>query len=88
MLVLSSDNLFLWWVRSFLADEPPQLSLSGKSLYLLLQVVAVRRIITMITMKTVVLVFGPLTEVSLQLAKKHQGSFVLYLHQDLIDRGI
>ena len=71
MLVLSSGNLFLWWVRSFLIDEPPQLSLSDKSFYLLLQVVIVRCIMTVITVKTAVLIFGPLTEVSLQLTRKN-----------------
>ena len=87
MLVLSSGNLFLWWVRSFLIDEPPQLSLSDKSFYLLLQVVAVRCVMTVIMVKAAVLVSGPFIRVSFQLAGKCQGSFVLDLHQDLVDRA-
>ena len=54
-LVLLSGNLFLWWVHSFLVDEPLQLSLSDKSFYLLLQVVAVSCVMTVITVKTAVL---------------------------------
>ena len=64
------------------------LSLSAKSFYLLLQVIAIRCIMTIITMKMTVLVSRPLPRVSLQLARKHQGSFILYLHQDLINWGI
>ena len=70
-IILPSTNLLLWRVRFFLADEPLQLSLSDKSFYLLLQVVIVRCIMTVITVKTAVLVFGPLTEVSLQLTRKN-----------------
>ena len=87
MLVLPSSNLLLWLVHSLLADEPQQLSLSDKSFYLLLQVIAVTCVMTVITMKVVVLVSGPLIGVSLQLAEKCQGSFFLDLHQDLVDRG-
>ena len=47
-LVLLSRNLLLWWVCSFLADEPLQLSLSDKSFYLLLQVVVVRCVMTVV----------------------------------------
>ena len=43
---------------------------------------------TLITVKTIILVSGPLIGVFLQLARKCQGSFVLDLHQDLIDWGI
>ena len=39
-----------------------------------------------ITVETAVLVSRPFIRVSLQLARKGQGSFVLNLHQDLIDR--
>ena len=87
MLVLSSGNLFLWWVHPFLVDEPLQLPLSDKSFYLLLQVVAIGCVITVVTMKVVILVSGPLIGISLQLVGKCQGSFVFYLHQDLVNRG-
>lgn len=39
-------------------------------------------------METTVLVFGPLTRVSLQLAKEYQGPFILDLHQDLINQDV
>ena len=42
---------------------------------------------TVITVKTAILVSGPLIEISFQLARKFQGSFVLDLHQDLVNRG-
>ena len=51
MLVLSLGNLFLWWVCSFLVDKPLQFSLSDKSFYLLLQVIAVKCVMTVITVK-------------------------------------
>jgi len=40
-----------------------------------------------ITMEAVVLVSKPLIRIPLQLAGKSQGSFVLNLHQNLVDRG-
>jgi len=43
---------------------------------------------TMIMMETAVLVSRPLAGVSLQLARECQGSFVLDLHQDLINWGV
>ena len=79
-LVLPSGNLLLWQVRSFLADEPLQLSLSYKSFYLLPQVVAVRYVMTVITVKVAVLVSRPFIGVSLQLAGKCQGFFVFILY--------
>ena len=42
----------------------------------------------MVTVKTTVFVSGPLARVSLQLARECQGSFILDLHQDLINRGV
>ena len=42
----------------------------------------------MIMVETVVLVSRPLARVPLQLARECQGSFVLDLHQDLINRGV
>ena len=40
-----------------------------------------------IMVETTVLVSGPLTRISFQLAKECQGSFVLDLYQDLVNRG-
>ena len=65
MLVLSLGNLFLWWVCSFLVDKPLQFSLSDKSFYLLLQVIAVKCVMIVITVKAAVLISGPLIGVSL-----------------------
>jgi len=79
-LVLPLWNLFLRWFRSLLADESLQLSLPDESFNLLLQVVTVSCVMTMITVETTVLVFRPLIRISLQLARKGQGSFVLNLH--------
>ena len=42
----------------------------------------------MVTVETTVLVSGPLARVSLQLAREHQGSFILDLHQNLINLGV
>ena len=87
MLVFSSGNLLLWWVCSFLADEPLQLSLSDESFYLLLQVVTVGYVMTVVMVEVAVLVSRPFIRISLQLARKCHGSFILDLHQDLVDRG-
>ena len=65
MLVLRTGNLLLWRVRSFLADEPLQLPLSDESFYLLLQVVEVKCVMVMITIKAAVLVSRLLIGVSL-----------------------
>ena len=43
---------------------------------------------TVVTVETTVLVSIPFTRVSLQLAREHQGSFILDLHQDLINWGV
>ena len=87
MLVFSSGNLLLWWVCSFLADEPLQLSLSDESFYLLHQVVTVGCVMTVVMVEAAVLVSRPFIRISLQLARKCHGSFILDLHQDLVDRG-
>ena len=42
---------------------------------------------TVVTMEVAILVSRPFIRISLQLARKCQGSFVLDLHQDLVDRG-
>ena len=54
---------------------------------MLLKVAAVGFVITVITIKAAILVSRPLIGVSLQLVGKCQGSFVLNLYQDLVDRG-
>ena len=64
-----------------------QLFLFDQSIYLLLQVIAVRCVMTVIIMKVAVLVSKPLIKVSLHLVKKCQGSFVFDLHQDLVNWG-
>ena len=56
------------------------LSLPDKGFNLLLQVVAVNGVMTMITVEAAVLVSRPFIRVSLQVARKGQGSFVLNLH--------
>ena len=80
-------GLFLQRVHFFLADEPLQLSLSDKSFYLLLQVIAVSCVMTVVTVEAAILVFRPLIGISLQLAGKSQSSFIFDLHQNLVDRG-
>ena len=87
MLVLLSGNLFLCRVHFFFANEPLQLSLFNKSFYLLLQVIAVGCVMIVVTVEAVVLVSGSLIRISLQLAGKCQGSFVIDLHQDLVNLG-
>ena len=87
MLIASSGNLLLKWVRSLPVDEPLQLSLPDKSFDLLLLVIAVGRVMIVFMVETAILVSRPLIRISLQLTRKGQGSFVLDLHQDLVDRG-
>ena len=54
---------------------------------MLLQVIAFKRVLTVILMKTTILVSGPLIRISFQLARPHLGCVVLDLHRDLIDWG-
>ena len=75
------------WIRSLLADEPPQLSLPDKGFNFLLQVVAISGVMAVITVEAAVFVSRPFIRISLQLAEKGQSSFVFNLHQDLVDRG-
>ena len=75
-------------LRPFLTDEPLQLPLPDESFYLLVQVIAFERVMIVIAVETIVLVFGPLAGVSLQLPMECQGLFVLNLHQDLINQGV
>ena len=79
--------MLLRWFRSLLADKPLQLPLPDENFNLLLQVVAVSGVVIMIMVEMALLVSRPLIRVSLQLAKKGQGSFILNLHQDLDDQG-
>ena len=68
------------WVHPLLADEPLQLSLSDKGFNLVLQIVTVSCVMAVITVESAILVSRPLIRVSIQLAEKGQGSFVLNLH--------
>ena len=70
----------MWWVRHFLADESLQFSLSDKGFYLLLQIVTFRRVMTVVTVETTVLVSRPLVRVSFQLARPCQGCLDLDQH--------
>lgn len=73
---------------SSLFYKPLQLLLPYKRFYLLLQIVAVRGVMTVVTMETAVFISRPFDRVSFQLAQEGQGSFILDLHQDLINGGI
>ena len=86
-LVRPLGHLLLRWVRSLPTDKPLQLSLPDESFNFLDQVVVVNCVVTVIMVETAVLVFRPLIRISLQLAKKGQGSFIYDLHQDLVNRG-
>ena len=68
------------WVHPLLVDEPLQLSLSDKGFNLVLQIVTVSCVMAVITVESAILVSRPLIRVSIQLAEKGQGSFVLNLH--------
>ena len=80
MLVFSPGRLPLGLFSPFVTDEPLQLPLPIESFYLLLQVIAFRHVVAMITVVTIVFVSRPLAKVSLPLARECQGSFVLNLH--------
>ena len=80
MLVFSPGRLSLRLFSPFVTDEPLQLPLPIESFYLLLQVIAFKRVVAMITVETTVLVSRPLARVSLPLTRECQGSFVLNMH--------
>ena len=80
MLIVSSGNLLLKWVRSFPVDEPLQLSLPDESFDLLFQVITVGYVMIMFMVETTILVSGSLGWIALQLPWKRQGPFVLDLH--------
>ena len=65
VLVLSSWSLLLRWVGFFLVDEPLKLPLPNEGLNLLLQIVAVGCVVSMIMVKTEILVPWPLAGISL-----------------------
>ena len=61
MVVLPSGGLFpCMCIRPFLADEFLQFSLSDEGLNLLFQIVAIRSIVTVVTVETAILVSGSL----------------------------
>ena len=73
------------WIRYLFVDEPLQLFLPDKGFNLSLQVVVVSNVMAVITVEAVVFVSRPFIRISFQLTGKVQGSFVLNLHQDLVD---
>ena len=64
-LVLLSWGPLLGQIGSFLIDEPLKLPLSNEILNLLFQIVAVSRVVSVITVETTILVLCPLTRISL-----------------------
>ena len=85
MVVLPSRGLFpCMCIRPFLADEFLQFSFSDEGLNLLFQIIAIRSVVTMVTVETTILVSGSLGWIALQLPWKRQGPFVLDLHQYLV----
>ena len=78
-LIIPSCSLLLWWVYPFLTDESLQFSLSDQDFNFLLQVIAFSCVVTVIPMKTTILVSGPLVGISPQLATQSQGCIVLDL---------
>ena len=85
MAVLPSRGLLpCMCIRPFLADEFLQFSFSDEGLNLLFQIIAIRSVMTMVTVETEILVSGSLGWIALQLPWKRQGPFVLDLHQYLV----
>ena len=85
MVVLPSRGLFPGMcIRPLLADEFLQFPFSDEGLNLLLQFIAIRNIMTVVTVETAVLVSGSLGWIALQLPWKRQGPLVLDLHQYLV----
>ena len=67
--------------------ESLQLSLSDRGLNLLLEVIAISRVMAMVAVETAILILGTFVGVTLQLSRERQSLFVLDLHKDLIYRG-
>ena len=85
MVVLPSKGLFpCMCIRPFFADKFLQFSFSDEGLNLLFKIVAIRSVVTMVTVETAVLVSGLLGWIALQLPWKRQGPFILDLHQYLV----
>ena len=85
MVVLPSRGLFLCMCfRPLLADEFLQFFFSDEGLNLLFQIIAIRSVVTVVTVEMVILVSGSLGWIALQLPWKRQGPFVLDLHQYLV----
>ena len=80
--------MLLGFVRSFLTNEFLQFPLPNEGLYLLVQVITFRCVVSMISVETTIFIPGSLTGISLQFAGECHGSFVFDLHQDLINQGI
>ena len=55
---------------------------------MLLQVIAFRCVVIVISVEMAIFIPGSLAGISLQFARECQGPFVFNLHQDLINRGI
>ena len=70
--------------RPLLVDEFLQFSFSDEGLNLLFQIVAIRSVVTVVTVEMAILVSGSLGWIALQLPWKRQGPFVLDLHQYLV----
>ena len=85
MVVLPSGGLFpCMSIRPFLADEFLQFSFSDEGLNLLSQIVAIRGVVTVVTVETTILVSGSLGWIALQLPWERQGSLVFDLYQHLV----
>ena len=85
MVVLPSRGLFpCICIRPFLVDELLHFSIFDEGLNLLFQIVAIRIVVTVVTVETTILVSGSLGWIALQLPWKRQGSFILDLHQYLV----
>ena len=85
LLVFSPSWRSLVLFCSFLADEFLQFPLPNEGLYLLLQVIAFRCVVIVISMEMTIFIPRSLTRISLQFAEECQGSFIFDLHQDLIN---
>ena len=70
-----------------LANESLQLSLSDKGLNLLLEVIAISRVVAVVAVETAILIPGTFVGVTFQFSWERQSLFVLDLHKDLIYRG-
>ena len=88
MLVFSSGwcSLVLFW--SFFTDKFLYFPLPNEGLYLLLQVIAFRCVMTVISVEARIFIPGSLARITLQFVRECQCSFVFDLYQNLVNRGI